>query len=454
MSIQTINPATGEVLNTYRKHSNEEVDRLLENAHQAFLAWRQTAFSERSRKMMRAAELLRARKEKYAELIAREMGKPLTLGLYEVEKCASWCQHFAEHAEAMLAPHKVETEMTRSYVTYQPLGIVFAIMPWNFPFLQVFRFAASGLMAGNGYILKHAPNTTGCGLAIVELFKDAGFPDFLFNAVVIDVDQSENIIANRFVAGVTFTGSVGAGRKVGALASQYIKKVVLELGGNDPYLILEDADLDNAAAECVNSRLPNAGQVCISAKRLIVVDAVRERFQEKVIALAKRFKAGNPLLADTTLGPIARGDLRDVIDRQVKESLAQGAERVMGGKPDGGPGFFYPITILRNLKPGMPAYDDEIFGPVISFIDAKDEADAIAIANSSALGLTSAVFTADTARGERVALAMEAGACYVNAHVVSDARLPLGGIKNSGFGRELSEIGIREFTNAKTICIK
>lgn len=454
MSIQTINPATGEVLNSYQEISNDQVDRVIGNAHRAFISWRETSFPERTQKMMRVAEILLARKEKYAKLIALEMGKPLTLGLFEVEKCASWCQYFSEHAEAFLAPHRVETEMAKSYVAYQPLGIIFAIMPWNFPFLQVFRFAASGIMAGNGYLLKHAPNTTGCGFAITELFKEAGFPESLFTSVVIGVNQSENIIANPRVAGVTFTGSVDAGRKVGALASKYLKKVVLELGGNDPYLVLEDADLDQAAAECVISRLTNAGQVCISAKRLIVVEAVRERFQEKVIALAKQFKAGNPLLSETSLGPIARGDLRDIIDRQVQESLAKGAELVMGGKPDDGPGFFYPVTILRNLKPGMPAYDEEIFGPVISFIDARNEAEAVAIANSSALGLTSAVFTADVTRGERVALAIEAGACYVNSRVVSDARLPLGGIKNSGFGRELSEIGIREFTSAKTICIK
>ncbi len=454
MPIQTVNPATGEVLNSYQELSNDALNRAIENAHQAFVSWRKTSFAERSQKMRKAAQILLERKEKYAELIALEMGKPVTLGLFEVEKCASWCQYFAEHAEAFLAPHHVETEMSRSYVTYQPLGIVFAIMPWNFPFLQVFRFAAAGLMAGNGYVLKHAPNTTGCGIAIAEIFKEAGFPENLFTSLVVDVSQCESIIANRLVAGVTFTGSVGAGRKVGALASQYIKKVVLELGGNDPYIILEDADLDAAAEECVNSRLPNAGQVCISAKRLIVVDAVREKFQQKVIALASRFEKGNPLAAQTSLGPIARGDLRDIIDRQVQESIAKGAELIAGGKPDAGPGFYYPVTILGKVKAGMPAYDDEIFGPVISFIDAKNEAEAIAIANGSALGLTSAVFTADLARGERIALEMEAGACFVNARVASDARLPLGGIKNSGFGRELSEIGIREFTNAKTICVK
>lgn len=453
MPIQTINPATGEVLNSYSEIDNAAVSQLIDSAHAAFKAWKKTSWAERTEKMLKVSAILEADKEKYAELISLEMGKPIGLSHFEIEKCASWCRYFAENAANFLAPCNIQTEMTKSYVVYQPLGIIFAIMPWNFPFLQIFRFAAAGLMAGNAYLLKHAPNTTGCGLAIAAIFKQAGFPEYLFNTVIIDVTQSENIIANPYVAGVTLTGSVGAGSKVGALASQHLKKVVLELGGNDPYLILEDADLDLAAQECISSRLTNAGQVCISAKRVIVVDKIRDAFQQKVIALAKEFKMGNPLDPEVTLGPIARNDLREIIDNQVQESIAQGAELVLGGAIPSGPGFFYPATILKNVKPGMPAYDDEIFGPVISFIDAKDEQEAIDIANSSTLGLTSAVFTRELARGERIALEMEAGACFVNARVMSDARLPLGGIKNSGFGRELSEIGIREFTNAKTIAI-
>lgn len=454
MPIQTINPATGKLITTYPEMPWSEVDNIIHAAHSDFLTWRETKFSERADKLRKAGKILLDNKQQYAALITEEMGKPIKSALGEVEKCAWLCDHFAEHAEQYLTPHTIKTEMSKTYVTYQPLGVVFAIMPWNFPFWQALRSAVPSIMAGNSCVLKHAPTTTGCGLAIEKIFQNAGFLENTFRALIIDTDVAAKVIAHPKIAAVTLTGSVGAGKTVGAQAAGHLKKVVLELGGSDPYLILEDADLDLAAEQSVLSRLSNSGQVCIAAKRFIVVDAVREAFEKKVIAKAKEFKVGDPLNAETNLGPLARADLREKVQQQVEQSIAKGAELIMGGEIPKGEGFFYPVTILKNVSKGMPAYDDEIFGPVISFINVKDTQAAIKVANDTQYGLGAAVFTKDIVYGEEVALRLDAGACNVNALVASDPRVPFGGIKSSGFGRELSAEGIREFTNVKTIAIK
>lgn len=454
MSIQTINPATGKIINDYEEMPLEGLLKIIDATHQAHLNWRHTDFSERSTKLNHAAEILLKNKQDYAALITQEMGKPIKAAQSEIEKCALLCRHFADHAKEYLKPVPIKTEMSKSYVTYQPLGTVFAIMPWNFPFWQVFRFAGPALMAGNACLLKHAPTTTGCGLAIENIFTQAGFPENLFNTIIIDIELAEKVIAHPKIASVTLTGSVRAGKKVGAEAVNHLKKVVLELGGSDPYLILEDADLDLAAEQCVKSRLNNSGQTCIAAKRLIIVNAIREKFQQMVIEKAKTYVLGNPMDESVQLGPLARADLRETVQQQVEECLAKGAELVMGGHILPGEGYFYPVTVLKNILPGMPAYEAEIFGPVITFIDAKDEQDAIRIANEISYGLGAAVFTKNLQRGENIALQLEAGTCCVNTLVASDPRLPFGGIKSSGFGRELAAEGIHEFTNIKTICVK
>lgn len=454
MTIQTINPATGKLIKSYEEMSPTIIDNTIKASRQAFLQWRDSTFAERAAAMLNAEKILLENKQEYGALITQEMGKPIKAAISEIEKCAWLCRYYAEHAEGYLAAHYVKTEMSKSYVLYQPLGVIFAIMPWNFPFWQVFRFAAPNLMAGNACLLKHAPTTTGCGLAVEKLLRQAGFPENLFQVMILATEQAEKVIADPFVAGVTLTGSVRAGTSVGAKAAGHLKKVVLELGGSDPYLVLADADLDLAAEECVRSRLNNSGQVCIAAKRMIVVDAVREAFTQKVLAKVKSYKMGDPMDESVALGPLARADLRDGVHSQVQECIARGAELVMGGEPVAGAGYYYPVTVLKNVKPGMPAYDGEVFGPVLAFLDAKDETEAIAIANNNVYGLGAVVFTQDLARGEKVAQQLEAGTCCVNVRVSSDPRLPFGGIKSSGFGRELAGEGIREFTNIKTICVK
>lgn len=455
MAIQTTNPSTEEVLQTYEEMSEKVVGDSIERTHEAYLAWRETPFSERAKAMHRAAELLKSNKEEYATLIANEMGKPISAGRAEIEKCALVCEYYANNAEKLLAPREIKTEMKKSLVVYRPIGIIFAIMPWNFPFWQVFRFAAPNLMAGNAGILSHAPISTGTGLAIEKLLLDAGFPENLFRSLVVNNDVAGFIIRHPKVAAVTLTGSEKAGAIVGAEAAGALKKVVLELGGSDPYVILEDADLELAAEACVTARMNNTGQVCISPKRLLAVDAIRDEFEKLVLSKLDRFKMGDPLDENTNFGPMARKDLRDEVHGQVQECVKQGATLVMGGEIPDRKGFYYPPTVLKDVKKGMPAVDDEIFGPVITFIDTKDEADAIRIANDSRFGLAGAVFTKNIERGLDIATnKIRTGTCYVNGSVASDPRLPFGGIKSSGYGRELSVEGIHEFVNTKTICVK
>ncbi len=382
------------------------------------------------------------------------MGKPLAQGRGEAEKCASACDYFAEHAARFLAPDPIETDARKSYVAFAPLGVVLAVMPWNFPFWQVFRFAAPALMAGNGCLLKHASNVTGCALAIEELLRDAGFPEDLFQALLLRGGAVEQALARPEVRAVTLTGSAEAGRSIAAAAGKLLKKSVLELGGSDPYIILDDADLDHAAETCAASRLINSGQSCIAAKRFIVVGAVRQAFAERFVERMRARRAGNPMDEGVDLGPLARRDLRERLHAQVAESVRRGAKVLLGGEIPPGPGAFYPATVLDNVGPGMPAYDEETFGPVAAVIAARDEADAIRIANDSSFGLGAAVFTRDSERGERLAReAIEAGSCFVNSLVRSDPRLPFGGVKESGYGRELSAYGIREFVNVKTMYV-
>lgn len=456
MAIASINPATGKTLRTYEEMPVEQVQQTLEQAQQAHLAWRETAFAERARLMKAAAQVLRDRQESYASLMAEEMGKPLPQGRSEVDKCAWVCDFYADSAPAFLAPESVQTDASRSFIAYQPLGVVLAVMPWNFPFWQVFRFAAPGLMAGNAGVLKHASNVPGCALAIEEVFRAAGFPDNVFRTLLVGSRQIAPIIAHPVVQAVTLTGSTPAGRAVAAKAGEMLKKTVLELGGSDPYLILADADLESTVPTCVASRLINAGQSCIAAKRFIVHEAVRAEFERRFVALMQTKRMGDPLAGndDPDLGPQARRDLRDELHQQVEQSIAKGARCLLGGELPEGPGAYYPPTVLTDVTPGMPAYDDELFGPVAAIIPVPDDDTAIRVANDTVFGLGAAVFSADVTRAEAIATErLQAGACFVNALVKSDPRLPFGGIKQSGYGRELGYYGIREFVNIKTVYV-
>jgi succinate-semialdehyde dehydrogenase/glutarate-semialdehyde dehydrogenase len=454
MKIKSINPANGETLETYDEMTAAAVAAAVEQAQQAWSAWRKTSFTERARLMTRAASILREHKDRLARLMALEMGKPLKQGIAEAEKCAWVCDYYGENAELHLAPDVIKTESLKSYVAFEPLGVVLAVMPWNFPFWQVFRFAAPALMAGNTGVLKHSSNVPGCSLEIEAIFKRAGFPDGAFRSLLIGSRQVQTVIEHPLVRAVTLTGSTPAGKSVAAQAGAVLKKTVLELGGSDPYIVLEDADLEFAVQTCVNSRLINSGQSCINAKRFIVAEPILPSFTEKYVALMKSKKVGDPLLQETEVGPLARHDLRDELHQQVIASIERGARLLLGGEIPTGPGAYYPPTILSEVKPGMPAYDDELFGPVAAVISAKNEEDAVRIANDSVFGLGAAVFTRNLERGERIAREIEAGSAFVNALVASDPRLPFGGIKQSGYGRELGCYGIREFVNIKTVCIR
>ena len=455
MTMTVVNPATGETMQSYAELTAAEVTAAIADAHQAFCRWRQTTFAERARLMKRAAATLQTRANEYAVLMAQEMGKPVRDGRAEVEKCAWVCEYYADNAEAFLRPELIPTDASKSFVTCQPLGVVLAVMPWNFPFWQVFRFAAPALMAGNAGILKHASNVPGCALGIERVFREAGFPDNLFRTLLIGSSQVDAVIAHPLVRAVTLTGSTPAGKAVAKKAGEMLKKTVLELGGSDAYVVLADADLDAAVATCVASRLINAGQSCIAAKRFIVPEAIHQQFAEAFVARMRATKVGDPLEESTQMGPLARQDLRDELHQQVQQSIANGATCVLGGVIPEGKGAFYPPTVLTNVKKGMPAYDDELFGPVASIITVPDEQEAIRVANDSVFGLGAAVFTRDLAKGERIAATeLEAGCCFVNTFVKSDPRLPFGGVKESGYGRELSYYGIKEFVNIKTVFVK
>jgi len=454
MGIESVNPATGETLKIYDEMTPQQTAAAVAEAHEAWKTWRTVPFADRAKPMRKAAAILRERKESFAKLMALEMGKPFRQGVAEAEKSALGCDYYADHAEAHLTPEATATDATKSYVAFEPLGVVLAVMPWNFPFWQVFRFAAPALMAGNTGVLKHASNVPGCALEIEKVFADAGFPKGVFRTLLIGSKQVKAVIENPLVRAVTLTGSTPAGKAVAAQAGAVIKKTVLELGGSDPYIVLEDADLDLAVTACATSRLINSGQSCVNAKRLIVVEPLVSLFAEKFVAAMKTKKMGDPLADGTDIGPQARADLRDQLNQKVGDSVAKGARLLLGGEVPAGKGSFYPPTVLTGVKKGMPAYDEELFGPVATIISARDEADAIRIANDSIFGLGAAVFTKDMARGERVARELDAGCTFVNALVASDPRLPFGGVKESGYGRELGVYGIREFVNVKTVYVK
>lgn len=454
MSIAAINPANGKVIKKYRSHTLKQAGQKIKQTQRAWLDWKQTSHEERSAFLTEMAAILQTRKKEFAVLMAQEMGKPVNQGIAEIEKCASVCEYYAANAAKFLADQLIETDASKSFVTFQPVGVVLAIMPWNFPFWQVFRFLAPALAAGNCGVLKHASNVPGCALAIEDVVRQAGFPDNVFQTLLVESAMIEKIIENPLIQAVTLTGSTNAGKQVAQKAGSLIKKTVLELGGSDAYVVLEDADLEKAAEICVNSRVINSGQSCIAAKRFIVVKQVEKEFTKYFLAKMKAKKAGDPLDTLTDIGPQARTDLRNELHEQVKLSVKKGAKCILGGTLPKGKGAFYPATILTKVKTGMPAYDEELFGPVAAIISANDEADAIRIANDSSFGLGSAVFTKDKERGERIASTqMQSGSCFVNALVKSDPRLPFGGIKQSGYGRELGLFGIHEFVNIKTVFV-
>ncbi len=449
-----LSPLTGKPFFEYRYFSSEQVQEAIVQTHSVWQNWRKTSFEQRAARMLEAANTLRRKKEQYGKLITEEMGKPLAEAIAEVEKCAWVCDYYAQYAEQFLKDEPVQTDASHSFVSYRPLGVVLAVMPWNFPFWQVFRFAAPALMAGNAGLLKHASNVPRCAQAIQDLFEESGFPKGIFTNVYTPGSEVEKIIAHPLVKAVTLTGSGPAGSAVAAAAGRYIKKSVLELGGSDAYLILEDADVAEAAKICATSRLINSGQSCIGAKRFIPLPAVYDDFVEAFKAEMAAAKTGNPMAEGTRVGPLARHDLRDELHQQVLKSIAMGATCVLGGQLPPSEGAFYPPTVLTGVLPGMPAWEEELFGPVAAVIRAKDENDAIRIANSSSFGLGAAVFTSDSDRGMRMAREeLEAGACFVNGFVKSDPRLPFGGIKLSGYGRELSLHGIREFVNVKSVWV-
>jgi succinate-semialdehyde dehydrogenase/glutarate-semialdehyde dehydrogenase len=453
--LHTINPATGEPVRTYEQNTVEEVLSAAAAAREAFKAWRRTPFAERSAVFHKAAEILRARQDEFARLMTEEMGKTLDEGRAEVEKCAFQCDWFADNAEGYLAEEPVAIEGAEVFVTFNPIGVVLAIMPWNFPFWQVFRAAPPALMAGNGMILKHASNVPGCALAIEQVLHDAGVPKDLFRTMLLPSAEVEPVIKDDNIAAVTLTGSVAAGRSVATTAGSVLKKCVLELGGSDAYLVLEDADIPAAAKVAATARMVNGGQSCIAGKRFIVVRSILESFEKAMVDEMRGFVMADPTKSGTRLGPMQSVAARDHIHAQVAESIRKGARPLLGGKVPDRPGAWYPATVLANVLPGQPAHDEEVFGPVAAIIAANDEADAIRIANDSEFGLGSGVLTGDLARGRRIAAEeLEAGSSFVNENVRSDSRTPFGGVKHSGYGRECSAFGIREFTNIKTVHVK
>jgi succinate-semialdehyde dehydrogenase/glutarate-semialdehyde dehydrogenase len=453
--LTSVNPATGDTLKQYEETPSSEVGRRLDKAHRAFRAWRRTGFFERAVLMKAASRILIESQDDCARTMALEMGKPVKSGRAEIEKCAWVCEYYAEHAEKLLQDEIIQTDARKSYVHYNPLGVILAIMPWNYPFWQVFRHAAPGLMAGNGLILKHASNVPGCSVAIADIFKKAGFPENLFQNFLIPGRQTEGLIEHPAIRAVTLTGSKAAGQAVAARAGKLLKKTVLELGGSDPYIVLEDADLDKTVDTCVASRLLNSGQSCIAAKRFVVVESMLKAFEEVFVEKLRSKKMGDPLDEAVEIGPQARADLREDLHRQVIRSIEKGAICLLGGEIPSGAGAFYPPTVLSEVVKGMPVYDEETFGPVAAILSVKDEKQAIQVANDTVFGLGAAIFTRDCDRGERIAAEeLEAGNCFVNAFVKSDPRLPFGGIKESGFGRELSHYGLKEFVNIKTVYVE
>lgn len=453
--IVTVNPATEEVLNEYEELTDGEIRNKVSLALKMFESWSSLSVSKRCELLYKANEVLLRNKEKLARLITLEMGKPIKQSYAEVEKCAWVCRYYAENAEEQLSDIEIATEWQRSFVTFQPLGPILAIMPWNFPFWQVFRFAAPNLAAGNTALLKHSRNTMGCAIEMENTFLEAGFPEGVFQNLVISSSRVATIIEMPEVKAVTLTGSTPVGKEVARLAGWNLKKTVLELGGSDPYVVLKDADIEKTVETCVAARLINNGQSCIAAKRFIVEKPVFEEFVDRFVNLFKRKKIGNPFDEEVEVGPLAREDLRFDLDRQVQRSIAKGDELVYGGKSLPQKGYYYMPTVIIVKSTESPVFQEETFGPVAAIIQAKDEGNAIELANMTNFGLGAAIFTSDLEKGIEIARKnLQAGCCFVNDFVKSDPRLPFGGIKESGYGRELSVFGIREFVNIKTVCVK
>lgn len=454
MSIKSINPYTNEVLKEYTPYTMDKLEQMLQLSEKAFKEWRKTSFAKRKELMLKCAEVLHSSKQDLGKLITLEMGKPLKDAISEIEKCAGCCEYYANNAESYLKDELVESDATKSLIAYQPLGTVLAIMPWNFPFWQVFRFAAPSIMAGNIGMLKHASNVPQCALAIEEVFCKAGFPEGVFQTILIGSDKVDELIGHNVIKAVTLTGSDAAGAKVAAEAGKHIKKAVMELGGSDPFIVRADVDIEFVAQKAVEARFINTGQSCIAAKRFIVNASIYDKFNKILVEKAKLMKLGNPLEEGVQLGPLARPDLAQSLQEQVNKSVEQGAKVLLdGGVKEKGSAVFYPV-ILADVKPGMLAYSEELFGPAFIVIKADSDEHAIAIANDSRYGLGSSIWTKDVAKAEEMAKEIEAGSVFVNGIVKSDSRLPFGGVKHSGFGRELSTVGIREFVNVKTIWIK
>ncbi len=454
MALESINPATGELLEAFDEWSLGKTQETLTAVNLAWRDWQQTSFVERSDKWRRVAQVLRQKKDEYARIMAQEMGKPITSGRGEIEKCAWVCDYYADNAATMLTEEPAQSDGRRSYVAFRPLGTILAVMPWNFPFWQVFRFAAPTLMAGNTGVLKHASNVPRCALAIEDIFRQAGFPENVFRTLMIGSEQVEAVIENELIKALTLTGSDAAGRKVASKAGDMLKKVVLELGGSDPFIVLADADVEAAAETAAKSRCINSGQSCIAAKRFIVEAEIYDRWLEKFRESMATLVVGDPVEEQTQIGPQAREDLMQGLHGQVEKSLSNGAGLLLGGKPLQGKGYYYPPTILTQVKPGMPAFDEELFGPVAAVIRVRDVEEAIAVANATRFGLGASVWTRDSEKGEELATRIDAGAVFVNELVKSDPRLPFGGVKNSGFGRELSHYGIKQFVNIQTVWVK
>ncbi len=454
MSIVSINPATGETIKEFEEFSKERVFEIIEKTERDFRDWRKLTYAERGKFVANAAETLRRNKRKYAEIMTAEMGKPISQAIAEVEKSAWVCDYYAENAEKILSREYIETDATESYVQFDPVGIVLAVMPWNFPFWQVFRFAAPALTAGNAGILKHASNVPMSALAIEEVFRDAGLPENIFRTLLISSKIVPDVIKHPSVKAATLTGSEPAGSRVAELAGKEIKKTVLELGGSDPFIVLDDADIDDAVNTGVTARLINNGQSCIAAKRFIYTEKIADEFESKFVEKMKAIKTGDPMDETVELGPIAREDLLLELDEQVKTTVKQGAKILTGGKRLEREGAFYPATVLADVKKGMLAYEEELFGPVAIFIKVKDEDEAIKVANDTEFGLGASIWTRNIDRAKALAKEIDSGAVFINGLVKSDPRLPFGGVKRSGYGRELSHYGIKEFVNIKTVWIK
>jgi succinate-semialdehyde dehydrogenase / glutarate-semialdehyde dehydrogenase len=453
MAMQSINPATEEVMASFDEHTEQQVNDSLARSAQVFRRWRLEPYARRSQLMKQAARELRSDADRLANLITAEMGKPLAQSKAEVEKCAWCCDYFADNAQSFLADMPRESTATESYVAFDPLGTVLAIMPWNFPFWQVFRFAAPALMAGNVGVLKHASNVPQCALAIEEVFRKAGFPEGAFQTLLVPGSKAAALIDDPRIAAVTLTGSDEAGARVAEASGRNLKRTVLELGGSDPFIVLGDADVEAAARVAIDARFQNAGQSCIAAKRFIVVDSVADEFQERFRNGIEELPVGNPADAGTRVGPLAKDDLVDALEEQVQRSVEAGASIVTGGQRLDRPGYFYAPTLIADVKPGMKVFSEETFGPAAALIRASDTAEAIALANDSHFGLGANLWSRDIDRAKGLAREIEAGSVFINGMVASDPRLPFGGIKRSGYGRELSEFGIREFVNIKTVWI-